>query len=60
MPEEDLVSDQDKPQDEPRIIITPGDDEDPEAVSGDPVDESTVLGRFAYLADPAAHQGGDR
>lgn len=40
----------------PRAIITPGDEEDPEEVSGEPVDEAEVLGEFAWLADPAAHQ----
>lgn len=43
---------------EPNIVITPGVDEDPDEVSGDPVDEAEILGEFAHLADPAVHQGG--
>lgn len=42
----------------PRIVITPGDEENPEDVSGEPVDEAEVLGDAAWLADPAVHQGG--
>lgn len=44
---------------EPAAVITAGVDEDPEEVSGEAVDEAELLGEFAYLADPAAHQGGD-
>lgn len=35
------------------------DDGDPTPVTGDPVDETEVLGDAAPLADPAAHQGGE-
>ncbi|SCL15033.1 hypothetical protein [Micromonospora inyonensis] len=45
--------------DQPRIVITPGIDEDPDEISGDAVDERDVLGEYAPLADPAAHQYGN-
>ncbi|MFG1872163.1 hypothetical protein [Micromonospora arborensis] len=38
------------------VGVTPGVEEDPETVTGEPVDESQVLGDAAYLADPAEHQ----
>lgn len=44
---------------EPSIFLTPGEDEDPELVSGEPVDESDVLGDAVWLADPSVHGGED-
>lgn len=41
---------------EPNIVVTPGVDENPDDVAGEPVDEAEVLGDAAYLADPAEHQ----
>ncbi|MFG3710874.1 hypothetical protein [Micromonospora sp. NPDC047730] len=41
----------------PTVVITPGDDENPEDVTGEPVDEAEVLGDATHLADPAEHQG---
>lgn len=40
----------------PNIVVTAGDDEDPETVSGEAVDEQEVLGDAVFLADPALHQ----
>ncbi|MGC4886712.1 hypothetical protein [Micromonospora sp. DT227] len=42
--------------DEPNIVITAGVEEDPETVTGEPVDEAQVLGDAVHLADPAEHQ----
>lgn len=42
-------------QDEPNIVITPGDDENPDDVAGELVDEAEVLGDAVWLADPANH-----
>lgn len=45
--------------DQAKRLIRSCDEENPEDVSGDAVDEAEVLGEYAPLADPAAHQGGD-